>query len=93
MVLKFEPWGDDPECNWDAENQEKLWKHGIWDFEIEECFENPHTAIPHEKARSQPKQYGDRYVVRGVTDGGRKLTVIVQYLGANKVRPVTAWDD
>ncbi len=93
MVLKFEPWGDDPVFDWDEGNEEEIWKHGIRDFEIEGCFENVRTVIPHRRARSQPKRYGDRYVVRGVTDGGRKLVIIVQHLGANWVRPITAWDD
>ena len=93
MVLKFEPWGDDPVFDWDEENEAKIWEHGIRDFEVEECFENTHTVVPHEKSKSQPEKYGDRYEVRGVTDGGRKLLIIVQYPGANWVRPITAWDD
>ncbi|MBI3615432.1 MAG: BrnT family toxin [Candidatus Omnitrophica bacterium] len=93
MVLKFEPWGDDPVFDWDEENEPKIWEHGISVFDVEECFDNPHTAVPHEKAKSQPEKYGDRYVVRGVTDGGRKLVIIVQYLFGNWVRPITAWDD
>ncbi len=92
MVLKFEPWGDDPVFDWDEENEEEIWGHRVRDFEVEECFKNPHTAVPHQKAKSQPEKYGDRYEVRGVTIGGRKLLIIVQYLGANWVRPITARD-
>ena len=86
MVLKFEPWGDDPEFDWDEDNESKFWNHGIRDFEVEECFENEHFAIPH-------KKYKDRYIIRGVTDGGRKLVIIIQYIGLNLVRPITGWSE
>ncbi len=93
MTLKFEPWGDDPEFDWDDYNTAKMWEHRIRDFEIEECFENAHFVRPHQKAKSHPEKYGDRYFVCGVTDGGRKLVIVVQYKGANIVRPITAWDE
>ncbi|MBI1978414.1 MAG: BrnT family toxin [Candidatus Omnitrophica bacterium] len=90
MVLKFEPWGKDPVFDWDEGNLEEIWKHRVRDFEVEECFDNQHVTIPHKKVRSEPKKYGDRYEISGVTDGGRKLIVIVQYLGGNWIRPITA---
>ena len=93
MTLKYEPWGNNPDFDWDHGNLEEIWNHRIRDFEVEQCFENEHDAIPHMKARSQPVKYGDRYVVRGMTHGGRRLTIVVQYLGDSWVRPVTAWDD
>lgn len=93
MTLKYEPWGGEPDFDWDDRNQREIWKHRIRDFEIEECFDNTHVTMPHKKARSESRKYGDRYIVRGMTDGGRKLIIVVQYLGANWIRPVTAWDD
>ncbi len=93
MVLKFAPWGSNPTFDWDESNENEIWAHRIRDFEIEQCFENDYTVIPHKKAATEPEKYGDRYLVRGRTDGGRKLIVIVQYLGANFVRPVTAWNE
>lgn len=93
MTLKYEPWGGEPDFDWDDRNQEEIWKHRIRDFEIEECFDNEHITMLHRKARSESKKYGDRYIVSGVTDGGRRLIIVVQYLGASWVRPITAWDD
>ena len=85
MVLKFEPWGDEPQFDWDEYNQTKLWQHGIRDCEAEECFWNAHSVVPH-------KKYRDRYIIRGITGGGRRLILIVQYKGYNIVRPITGWD-
>ena len=93
MVLKFEPWGEDPICDWDDENEAELWAHRIRYFEVDECFDNAHTVVPHRKSKSKPEKYGDRYEIRGHTDGGRKLFIVVQHLAANWVRPITAWDD
>ena len=90
MVLKFEPWGDDPVLEWNDHNQEKIWNHRITGFEVEECFENQHEVVPHPKAKSEPAKYGDRFYVTGITNGGRKLLVVVQFKGGNLVRPITA---
>lgn len=48
------------------------------------------AGFPYE---SEPAKFADRYVVQGITDGGRKLVIIVQYKGARIIRPITAWDD
>jgi len=93
VVLKFEPWGDDPVFDWDDENEEEIWGHRVLDLEVEQCFKNSHTVVPHQRAKSQPEKYRDRYEVRGITNGGRKLFIIVQHGGANWVRPITARDD
>ena len=91
-MLKFPPWGDDPIFEWDDFNASKIaTKHHVQDFEIEQCFENEHEIVPHPKATSEPDKFGDRYYVRGVTSGGRKLLIVVQHMGENLVRPVTAW--
>ena len=90
MTLRKEPWGETPTFEWNEGNREEIWKHGIRPFEVEECFENERTVIPHRKSGSEPAKYGDRYEVEGVTDGGRLLFIIVQHKGGNKVRVVTA---
>ena len=92
MVLKYEPWGDDPVFEWDESNQEKIWGHGIRDFEVEQCFENEREVVPHSKAKSEPRKYGNRYEIRGITHGGRKLFMVVQCKGNNVVRPITAFE-
>ena len=92
MVLKFEPWGDEPILEWDEDTEEKFWHHNIRDFEIIECLRNKHETRPHSRAKSEPERYGDRFEVRGITDGGRKLIIFLQYKGANVIRPITGWD-
>ena len=94
MVLKYEPWGHNPGFEWDEHNGSKIWEHGIDAFEVEQCFdmENERFVSPHPKAKSWPEKYGDRYIVRGVTHGGKKLLIAVQYLGGNVIRPITAWE-
>ena len=93
MVMKYEPWGDDPIFEWDEDTDEKFWHHKIRDFEVMECFKNAHDTRPHPKSASQFERYGDRFEVRGVTDGGRRLVIYVQYKGANVVRPFTGWPE
>ncbi len=94
MTLKYEPWGENPDFEWDEHNESKIWVHGINPFEIEQCFdaENVRVVIPHAKAKSEPEKYGDRFMVRGITNGGRKLLITVQYVGENIIRPITAWE-
>ena len=92
MTLQFEPWGEDPVFDWDEGNQDEISNHRVRDFEVEECFRNAHIALPHAKSGSDAR-YSDRYKVRGTANSGRRLVVIVQYLGADWIRPITAWDD
>jgi len=86
------PWGDDLCFEWDEYNEREICKHKVTCFEIEECLEKSYRCAPHNKAKSEPEQYGDRYRIRGQTDGGRKLFIIVQYKGANCIRAITAFD-
>lgn len=90
MTLKYPPWGDEPEFEWDEDNENHIWRHHISAFELEECFEGDCEISPHKKAKSDPEKYGDRYEVRGSTAGGRKLSIIVQHVGGSLVRPITA---
>lgn len=92
MTLTVIPWGENPIFEWDEYNERKIDEHYLTCFEIEECFENPYWVAPHHKARSQPRKYGDRYKIRGTTDGGRKLFIIIQHKGGNLTRPITAFD-
>lgn len=92
MTLSAVPWGEDPIFEWDEYNEAEIDKHHLTCFEVEECFENSYWSAPHNKAKSWPQKYGDRYRIRGKTDGGRKLFIIIQYKGANVIRPITAYD-
>lgn len=92
MVLSIPPWGDEPIFEWDEYNEFEIARHRITCFEVEECFENRYGAAPHNKAKSDPEKYGDRYRVRGRTHGGRELFIIVQHKGGDVIRPVTAFD-
>lgn len=92
MTLTVVPWGDDPIFEWDEYNETEIWKHHVSCFEVEECFENPYRAAPHNKAKSEPEKYGYRYRITGQTNGGRKLFVIIQYKGGNVIRSITAFD-
>lgn len=91
MVLKFSPWGDDPNFEWDEFNEYEISQHQINCFEVEQCFENEHWIAPHNRVRSAPEKYGDRYLIKGITNGGKKLFIVVQYKGANVVRPITVF--
>ncbi len=92
MVLSFSPWGDEPEFEWDEYNESEVWGHHVIPDEVEQCFENPYRAIPHNKAKSDPEKYGDRFCIKGQTNGGRKLMIVIQYKGISKIRPITAYD-
>jgi len=92
VTLNFLPWGDNPQFDWDEYNEEEIFRHGVSWVEIEECFEDEYAAIPHNKAKSDPNKYGDRYIIVGRTSGGRRLYIIIQHLEGSFIRPITAWD-
>jgi len=93
MSPSYAPWGSYPSFEWDEYNEGEVYQHGITPSEIEQCFDNEHFIRPHRKAHSEPEKYGDRYVVGGTTDGGRKLIIIVQNVGDGIIRPITAWEE
>lgn len=93
MTLQHIPWGDDPSFQWDEFNEEEVANHHVTPDEVESCFEDVIWVAPHNRAKSEPERYGDRFRVRGITFGGRQLLIIVQYIGGNLIRPVTAWDN
>lgn len=72
--------------DWDEYNAEKVWNHGISPEEAEQCFFNEYYIRPHPK-----KRYKDRYIIKGKTDGGRKLLVIFQDLRNSTARIITAY--
>lgn len=53
--------------------------------EIEQAILNARRAIP-------SRFHEDRVLFRSVTDGGRRLTVVVQIV-RDGVRPIAAWDE
>lgn len=74
------------EFEWDEHNSGKnLLKHGVSDAEIEQVFGNPYVMAQH-------KQYRDRRIVLGVSNGGRYLFLSVQHRSRMCCRPVHARD-
>jgi uncharacterized DUF497 family protein len=60
--------------------------HGISFEEVEQVFANSPRSARNRKARS-----GD-WKMLGLTDGGRRLTIVVHYDGdAKMIRPITGW--
>ena len=92
MTLTVVPWGDDPIFEWDEYNEREIYEHRVDCFAVEECFENKYWVAPHNKAKSDSEKYGDRFRIKGVTLGGRKLFMVIQYKGGNLIRPITAYD-
>lgn len=69
---------------WDDENLD----HGTRRAsaaEIEQALNNAVTAV-------RSRRHRNRAVVLSVTDGGRRLVVVVEIL-RDGVRPITAWDE
>ncbi len=59
-------------------------KHRVKYYEIEEAIENESKCIiPH-------KKYKDRYVLLGITDGGRYLFIVYQEKEGGIIRPIHA---
>lgn len=72
---------------WDDDNEQHLANHGIAQREVEELFWNRPTWVPNTKGQS-----GDWKMI-GRTDGGRRLTIIVQFKPAQRViRAFTGWN-
>jgi uncharacterized DUF497 family protein len=73
---------------WDEANESELAdpRHPIQPWEVEQVFWNVPVWAPNRRGRS-----GDRIMV-GRTDGGRRLTIVVQVKGATRqLRPITGW--
>lgn len=71
---------------WDESNEAHATRHGVSVAEIEQVL----AAGP--VFRSDRRGSGD-YLAEGVTDGGRRVRVVVAHDPARLVlRPITAWD-
>ena len=73
---------------WDEEeNEAELWTHGIRWWEVEDVFWNRPTWT-----RDKRDASGD-YKMIGKTDGGRRLTIVVEVKTAKRaLRPITGWE-
>ena len=75
------------EFEWDEGNVEKNWeKHKVFFKEAEEVFFNEPFDI---RADEKHSEIEDRFVILGVTDGGRMLSVVFT-LRKNKIRVISA---
>jgi len=87
------PWGTDPLTEGDEENEEHLSRHGVTPWEVEEMItQGEFECIRHPKW-SKGGKYARRFLLRGRTLGGRSLPVVVDRIGPERLRPVTAWQD
>lgn len=72
---------------WDDDNIEHAPRHGVSMAEIEQAIDNA-TAV----RRNKRHESGDARL-DSVTDGGRKVVVIVSYDRVRRsLRPITAWE-
>lgn len=76
----FEP----SDFEYDFDNDE-LARHRVTFEEAIQVFENEYRV-------ERNKGYRDRRQILGVTDGGRRLKLIVQIKAENVVRIITGWD-
>lgn len=75
--------------DWDEGNSNKNWHgHRVTDAESEQVFSNKPILIGRDLSHSDSE---DRYAARGVTDGGRRLTVIYTIRG-KRIRVISARD-
>lgn len=77
--IRFEDFEDDDEI------REKLHVHRISFEEVVQCFYNPFQV-------RRNKKFKDRFQLIGKTDGRRRLKIIFQLKGGNRVRIITGWD-
>jgi uncharacterized DUF497 family protein len=77
---EFEP--SDFEYDFDTD---ELAAHRITFEEAIQVFDNDYRVL-------RNKGYRDRYQILGVTDGGRRLKLIVQVKSGSVVRIITGWD-
>lgn len=72
------------EIEYDFENDE-LHGHYVTIEEAVQCFRNRYSV-------QRNKRFRDRYKLHGMTDSGRKLTVIFQLKRYCVVRIITGWE-
>jgi hypothetical protein len=83
MVVRWERF--DPDEYEISFNDEKLAAHGISRHDVMEVLANGIHAI-------RNKRLVERYRVRGRTDAGRPLELIVLVEGSYQLRFITGWD-
>jgi hypothetical protein len=70
----------------DEANERELAGHGIAGWEAKEVFDNRPAWSANKRHRA-----GDWKMI-GVTNGGRRLTIVVRYDGESRtIRPITGW--
>ena len=80
------PW-DAEGFEWDEENEGELWDHKIRPCEVEQVFWNRPVWVRNKKEGS-----GD-YKMIGRTNGGRRLTIVVETKEVTRMlRPITGWE-
>lgn len=86
------PWGDLPTVDWDKENEEHATRHGVESWEIDEViYEGDFECVRHPRWRKSNK-YEKRFLLKGRTIGGRRILIVVEQLGPETIRPITAWE-
>ncbi|MDO9332925.1 MAG: hypothetical protein Q7T57_00160 [Dehalococcoidales bacterium] len=71
------------ELIWNDENVGHIARHGVNPLEVEDvCF----------GAHLSQKERNDRYILGGQTEAGRYLNVVVEKIGKEIYRPVTAFE-
>ena len=91
--IRIVPGGSDPIVDWDEENEQHVSRHGVHSWEVAEMIaQGEYECIRHPKWR-QGGKFGRRFLLRGRTLGGRPLLVVVDRVGPERLRPVTAWED
>ncbi len=70
---------------WDEGNLEHATRHGLSEADIEQAIWNATGWHRHNKVV-------DRRLIRSVTDGGKRVLVIVQIV-RDGVRPITGWEE
>jgi uncharacterized DUF497 family protein len=70
---------------WTEEAEEHIALHDVTPDEVEEACTPPYALYHRGRVRRR-----DRYAVLGQTDAGRHLFVVLDALGRNVYRPVTA---
>ncbi len=72
---------------WDDGNERELSRHHIRVEEVYEVWQNAPRFAPNIRHRA-----GD-WKMMGLTNGGRKLTIVLGYHAHGRVlRPITGWD-
>lgn len=94
------PWGGEPEIEWDEGNEGHATGHGITRSEIEDLilvgeydwWRHPKHGKQKKGSRSVPNKYWNRFLIRGLSEGGRLMIVVVARVAEKKLRPITAME-